>query len=648
MLKFLLHGAALLLAPIPLILGCGPDDPSTAPGLPPPPPPDAEEYLAPVDTPATHALEATLQAVIQGPNPLRALARLDAGLDSLGTGADPDSLPVWALSAAVNALAPPNAVGALDSISHVLADTVDAVLDHDPADGEHMDKAEGCRPPAVLYVNGIGTTLEFYRMSKRALRSALQRAGIDWPVYGAYNVSATDAERSVFGGRICPLFQYLPFGTPDLASACTSLGGFAVDLSEASAQEIQQWANFDFFRPADVERVARAILRHLKGRRGLVIVAHSQGNLMVNQAVESLLASGRLTTDAKLRLVRLGSPIDSGPIAIQRRFDVCGDIVSALAGFGSSNCLEPPPLCAGWGICPHNFLNSYMYRPNRAAIVAAIQELGQQLLDRDSLEDVQRYMVAVSAYHFGVELVGRVGCLDGTRVVRATLYRASRGPTDPEQQVLGPETVTPSRPDFTLSSEALESCETYIATIELLRAGVATYGLTLDFDTGDRGAGGASDYVLFAPAEATSGWAPNGNISHSRTSGEARSSSNVYLSNRPAMEGNSLEVRQIWLLGGQIDELQAWSSQCATEGVIVALSGSGRESVRIINDDGNEQNVTLNGSVHLEVLDRRGEGPDVVDMYFEVAPGQHYGDRAQPGPFRAELGAAGVTVVLGR
>lgn len=326
------------------------------------------------------------------PDPLRALARMDQSLDSLGTGANLDSLPVWGLSASVKALNYPGGLETIDALSLVLADTVDVVLEPEGPVGEGAEKAEGCRPPAVLYVSGINTTLEAYRMSKGLLRSTLRRAGVAWPVYGAYNVYAVDAERSLFGGRICPIFQYSPFGGFG-AWTCMNVGGPVVDLSEATGQELQQWANFDQFRSRDVDRVARTILRHLRGRRGLVIVAHSQGNLMVNRAVDRLLDTGQLTTDAKLRLLRLGSPIEEGSINIRRRFDVCGDVVSGLAGYGFQDCLPRPPHCGWWSrftLCPHSFLTSYMHGGNRGAAVSAIVELGQQLLDRNTIEGVRR------------------------------------------------------------------------------------------------------------------------------------------------------------------------------------------------------------------------------------------------------------------
>lgn len=614
----------------------------------PPLTPPAAEPPKPLESAAVQVLLADLASVYDAPDPLPAIVRFDHSVDSLAI-ADSDSLAIWVKSAAVRALAVQGRMERLDSLSRTLADTLDAVLE---AAAPWAGKAEpDCLPPAVLYVNGINTTHDVYVASRKLLEVSLREAGIEWPVFGAYNVSAKDTERSVFGGVICPVFQYVPYAP---AVNC-GRAGFVIDFTEAGAQELQQWGLFDRFNNRDVSRVANAIMKRLAGRRGLVIVAHSQGNLMVNQAMELLYSDGRLNTDSKLRLVRLGSPIEDGPIGIRRRFDVCGDPISALANYGYWSCLERSPDC-GWFsrflACPHDFTTSYMHGANRAAIVEAVRELGEQLLEREVFTELATSFKVIGSDYWplnriGLSITGETSCLGGQRQVRAKIYRTNRGSADPEAYELGPVTVTPARRTFSFTSRAMQSCEGYSCAVEILRDGNATWGETRTVETGTSAIGTHHDYAYFRSGSATGDWYPNGTITNDRESGKASSGTNFYLVNRAMENTTELGVRRLWLYGGQVDEVQRWSADCAGDGVLMSLAGGGAQVVRLVNDAGNEQNVTFTGTVTMEVLDRRNDGSDVVHMYFAVNPDQRYGDRAAPGPFRAELSGDGIELILG-
>jgi len=572
--------------------------------------------------------------------------RLLATLDSLSLVASPDSLSLWGTSATALALEAGVSLARMDSVTDILADA-DAEVDARPS--TNSVGSTGCSPPAVLFVNGISTTWGDFVAGVTTLKTLLRRAGLPWSVVGQYNRSAKDVETSVWGGSVCSYTERIPLvGGDPVGWSCRNIIGSFIDLTEASSQEMQQWGGWAAFRNRDVTALQSKVLRELEGREGLVIVAHSQGNLMVNQAIEGLLASGRLASVDRLRILRLGSPIDAGPIEGARRIDVCGDLVSGLAGYGFSGCDPPPP--TGWSawnaFAPHLLSTSYFSGQVGMHVVDEVRTLGQSLVGREYFVTIDPEVVAFDASRLGIRVRGTLSCMTAPRRVKVTAYRHRLGPQDPARMI-GEDSVRPSAPEFDVKLGPVLNCEDYLVVVEHDQDPEATLGVLVSVT--EAGAGSEQDDVYFDPSVAPGPWRPFGNVHNTRgIEGSAGTGSSFGLGHATAEANNDLGLQRLWM-PSRVDEQVRFQSSCREgEGSVVTFSGAGSQQVGIINDHGNYQEVRVDGTFRVEIWDGIGLGKDVVVMDFRPTAGLPNERFGIAGPFQQDFPLGTVRIVMGR
>jgi len=225
----------------------------------------------------------------------------------------------------------------------------------------------------VIFINGINNTKPEFLLSWAALGKFLREGpdGAKLKVDGYYNVSATDAEHSIFGGKICYLFGLTMkmLRNADVVDWCREKGGIVIDLLECAAQtaNIKKW--IASIPPVyDAERFSTFIRAQIDQGRKVIIVAHSQGNLMTSQALGFLTAGDGNQVPAdpisspldSVGVVSVGSPTNIFPSRADRVYPVMvrGEIMDKV--FTSWPANVDPPSEDMEATERHNFNDSYL------------------------------------------------------------------------------------------------------------------------------------------------------------------------------------------------------------------------------------------------------------------------------------------------
>lgn len=195
---------------------------------------------------------------------------------------------------------------ALVSAAPYKAEMMPPTLDRRPASSTHTE---------IVYINGIATTTADLQLTwQGALRPLAERIGLTsaagFGVSGFYNRAATAEDPAVQEFLTCVALKWnqitygittallnLPGCLPDVGLLIPGVG-VVDDFTEA----ITQVTNLVFlngnpsFVQVDAIRLADAILQHRQQGKRILLVAHSQGNLMVGEALNYLQARSAWTS----------------------------------------------------------------------------------------------------------------------------------------------------------------------------------------------------------------------------------------------------------------------------------------------------------------------------------------------------------------
>ena len=282
----------------------------------------------------------------------------------------------------------------------------------------------------IMYVNGITTTPADFDLSWRgALRPLVRRADLTeasgFGVSGFYNRTATPRESAAADFFMCVRLKWLQIAS-NIRSAllsvpgCFPVGGITIDGKPYGdfAEALQQMINLTFVNgnPAlvalDAVRLADSISVERKRGKRLLLVTHSQGNLMMAEALSYLRArQDWLASDFKcVGWVSIAPPrtplvpsLMNMPSAFivrgQNWYDILDPILSRSAGNESvirlSNTLSATYDGSGWvaygltgttalsiGSVLHAIVGSYLQMPETAQATkdAILQQVSR--LDR--------------------------------------------------------------------------------------------------------------------------------------------------------------------------------------------------------------------------------------------------------------------------
>jgi len=200
----------------------------------------------------------------------------------------------------------------------------------------------------VLYINGIRTTSLHFRGDLEAVRRLVSAKLPNATVIGYYNLSGLDPNRSTTGGFCSTLIssgfaaavsssQIYPQFAAMIHGWCSEVAGSSVDFVEALNQWMQIGVTGTPSTSVDIERVADLVQQLVGNGKRVIVIPHSQGNLIAQQA---------------LGVLRERANHGQFPIAADEIFQAIGVIgvasptpywVAAPAGFSIfvSHCLDP-------------------------------------------------------------------------------------------------------------------------------------------------------------------------------------------------------------------------------------------------------------------------------------------------------------------
>ncbi len=230
--------------------------------------------------------------------------------------------------------------------------------------------------PVVLFVNGVNTSPGDFTNGVAALRSALTGtpAGAS-PIGGVYDWGSADG--------FCLFLRvlwFLPEPLRSVVEAFCRLFGLVYDLAEATIQTLETWGLW-FPPPPHVNRLVDVVQQNIDDRRDVILVAHSQGNLSVQQALDRVLAL-KASNRCHVRVVSVASPINVVPTDIIRLVQINPDVITLVPGAPSGNM--PPSLPDSYNpTAHHSFESSYLKEGSttRTAIVQAVVEWASDLTE---------------------------------------------------------------------------------------------------------------------------------------------------------------------------------------------------------------------------------------------------------------------------
>lgn len=254
-------------------------------------------------------------------------------------------------------------------------------------------------PTTVIYVNGVDTDPTTAVDSKAHLQSVLQQK-LGWAFgTGRHTISLTYNPSAAYAG------------TPSSFLLCSRLrnenqtGGACLfaDVAQAGVQAFNIWSNFQLgAQPAANSLASHIRLAQAQGR-GVIVVAHSQGNLMAIEALNLLSA----TEKSCVGIVSVASPSSAFPSSVAGLYGsiakgarakdfmfatgegfnnftrVSNDLTDAFDtdlaqlesdGYGPLspiNSIKYAAAKAAYDIFIHGFSNSYLEQSKTASVIAA-------------------------------------------------------------------------------------------------------------------------------------------------------------------------------------------------------------------------------------------------------------------------------------
>lgn len=495
--------------------------------------------------------------------------------------------------------------------------------------------SESCDELAVVFVNGAGIPFYYYVYLLGELRKNVHARFPDAVVTGVYNVSATDQDRAVFGSVVCPLSVWG-------AETVCELGGTAIDLFGASVQWLDQWAGYAFWSHDEPQRLLDHVARHLRDGRRVVLVPHSQGNLLVRDALDMAPFDTR-----RVAAVLTGSPISRYQIPLEevRRVDICGDIVTQFAAEGQETCVQTAKCAPGdLSIACHQ-PDEYLKDAPVVALMNEIDDLRGNISTAPELVAFDAQIDQRSPFRDRIRVTGSAsGCLSTTASVTVEIRVASLGSADPSPQWLGPFLVSPGHLDFDVASDAIRSCTDYEAIATLSTSeGEADVAQVVVGGT-PIGGGGSRDRVTLTNVRNGGGlFLTGGPITYTSSSGTAGVPSALTLLDENNEASNALGFRRLWK-HGRVDDVESFHVACGSDGIEVTFASDGRQKVRIINQDDNIMNATVRGTIRWRLVD--GIERDMVYVTFEPDPDERWAEKAATGPFAYEVIPGGDIAVL--
>ncbi|MEQ9570312.1 MAG: Ig-like domain-containing protein, partial [Longimicrobiales bacterium] len=481
-------------------------------------------------TSANAAVVEALRRVLVDPTPMAAYRHLQGVLDDLFTSMSHDDAHRELATARVLAIKSEDDIAALRAAMLEIGDSLQA-LEEDALLVAPERQGDSSRAPTTfIYVNGIytdpfeaSTTIRYY------LEPVLAEAGYgdrrDFPVRRAWNQSSKEVSNGeafqclelrvmaiVFGGQWSML--------SDLAE-CFRFLAFFLDLDEAASQYVNQVLG-SLAPTRDVELVAGVTRATLAGGSRVILIAHSQGNLIVNDALRVLESDpgvgdldcvGVVSVAPPLPVDGRGATVSSLIVGGRDAKDVLlvfprlglGQGVPVVSN-GLSDSLDAVPFEGlvrkvifpfSFGMALHRINESYLSQGGaeggtRGAIVSAVQRQVESVTQRCSpapeVTQVRPDPVTGSSTAQPFTVIGS-GFLDGATV---TLRDVTNGQTFPDRSI---RTLSPSEividPVFTTAAASW--------SVQVINPG----GVPSNEYPFEVLAGGAVDTVVISPATAT-------------------------------------------------------------------------------------------------------------------------------------------------
>lgn len=262
-------------------------------------------------------------------------------------------------------------------------ETLSEQMSADLADGRRKPRKrltyQSNDPPiTVMYVNGINTLSTQWEVSQEILEETLRgitpTVSVDRDAF--YNYSKS---------QVCATIRLWKFFVlTQVAKGVCQAAGLISDFLEAGGQKFDEsrlfdWARFEY-EPSDVEDLAGAIRDRLSDpEASLIVVAHSQGNSYIQQAMSHLVPSEL----DRLRIVSVASPIKVTPEERVTPVQIDTDIITLIGPSGNT----PRSLSiTGLGIRHHSFDRSYLKEGSvsRQKIRQAVEDWAMKLSSVDS------------------------------------------------------------------------------------------------------------------------------------------------------------------------------------------------------------------------------------------------------------------------
>jgi hypothetical protein len=351
----------------------------------------------------------------------------------------------------------------------------------------------------ILYVNGILTDLPNYGFNLRDLRGAVDEALPGADIDGMYQISGKDAEESVLGGVLCRPADWID-GVLNtyLALVCRDGGGAIVDLGQSAAQV----ADGTFLKIitlgltstpgiGQAQELARLLQLHVGSGHNVIVVAHSQGNYFVRDAL-GLIKERETGAEvlAHTGVIMVGSPLAPGAIVDYldaSRVRLENDYFDFVAELSEPNWNIYTSLeryLVG-GLFAHSFSDNYLVGAHRAAIRGDMMEIARSL-GPAATDDPVAPLQAILTWNAGVDLDLHVDEPQGTHVSYAMRDGISGSLSEDESAGFGPGTgaLADGIPEVYTVSDAAH-----------LQAG--TYGVAIDYFAGS----GSTSAVLAVRAQ---------------------------------------------------------------------------------------------------------------------------------------------------
>lgn len=254
-------------------------------------------------------------------------------------------------------------------------------------------------PTVVVFINGVNNSYQEFKSSQMALAKLIENNPKPITVDGFYNVSGKDRERALFGGYLCPFFCFFVEATNPLSlvvdvgefcqNVCAGVGALVGDGAQTILQKFQELVQY---APISSEAAAfgQFVKHYVDQGFTVIVVCHSQGNLMTQQALDSIKAADGMFDPAtdSVGVIAVASPTSaSAPFASFEgntvRLTIENELVTLVPGTIEPNVPDQTGLSGlSAVVARHSFNDSYLKNTvARQAIIDAVDRMSCDLFN---------------------------------------------------------------------------------------------------------------------------------------------------------------------------------------------------------------------------------------------------------------------------